>query len=268
MTAERDARGAPNPRTFDYFDASDDPLARQTAATPAAVLDALESLGCVELGHALAVFRLNGVELVTPVWRSADARTQVELEARTGRADLTTLFADGTVVKTLQRPPWPQWIHVAPGVRHHPRDRHVCAAFPGTLGGVMARHRARVAELEAAGGVVVPATEMRVHFALRRRAAALRDARMDAQLTLAIVFAAALAVAASVLTLRALGDRPALAVALLATLAALLVGIPAHYASKWFVAPVIVRLRPGPPPRAADAMLAEPEVPTRRLRRG
>jgi hypothetical protein len=53
----------------------------------------------------------------------------------------------------------------------------------------------------------------------------------------------------------------------LAMLAANLVALPAHHAFKWFVAPWMVRLRPGPPPRRAARMLAEAAVPRGRVRR-
>ncbi len=259
----------PGSLTFDYFDASDDPFARRAADTPPDVTDALDILGSVHLGYALAVLRLNGCELVTEVWRTADARALVELEAHTGRAEFATWFADGTIVRTVQRPPWWQWIHAAPGTRNHPRDRLTTAACVGTIAGVAARHRARVAELERDGATVVDATDLRAHFAMRRRAAELRDARTGMQLALATAIAVAMGlVAASVTveTVRGAGPLPPGA-ALLALLAAHLMAIPAHYAAKWFVAPWMVRLRPGPPARAATEMLAGTEVPRGRMRR-
>lgn len=269
MTAPAARSREPGPLSFDYFDASDDPLARRAAATPPEVLDALETLGCVCVGHALAVLRLNGIELVTEVWRTPDERALIELEPRTGRAELATWFADGTIVRTLQRPTWWQWIHAAPGARNHPADRHASAAYVGTLPGVAARHRARVAEMEGRAGGVVPAADLRAHFAMRRRAAELRDARMVPQLTLALVMAVALGLAGALATLRALkgaGPSPPGA-AVLAVLAAHLVAIPVHYVAKWFVAPWVVRLRRGPPARPAADMLAQADVPRGRLRR-
>ncbi len=269
MTTGDPSAREPGSLTFDYFDASEDPLARRAADTPPEVIDALDILGCVHLGYALAVLRLNGHELVTDVWRTADARVLVELEARTGRAEFATWFADGTIVRTLQRPSWWQWIHMAPGTRNHPRDRLTSAAYLGTIGGVAARHRMRVAEVEREGATVVEATELRVHFAMRQRAAELRDARIRGQFALATAMAVALGLVGAWVTVKTLkGDGPPPpGAALLALLAAHLVAMPAHYVAKWFVAPWMVRLRPGPPARTAAEMLAGAEVPRGRVRR-
>jgi hypothetical protein len=252
---------------WDYFDASDDPLAQGRCEVPDTVTVTLDRLGFERLGHALAVFRMNRMELVHEVWTSDDGVTLAEVTASSGRVSLLTLFEDGTIVKTSVRPPLFDWIYSAPGTRW-PRAAQLTHAYvTGPLDDVLARHRDRVAETKK---TPIPATMMQTYFAMRIRQGELLVATIYPQLMVAIVLSTVLSLAITLPFLRVYvhrhGKSPG--AVLLAMIGATIVLLPTQHVAKWFIAPYIVRLRSGPPPRDAETLCAvASEVPSGRVYR-
>jgi hypothetical protein len=254
---------------FVYHDASADPLAPERCEIPAARQAELARAGFERLGYTLAVLAMNGAELVHEIWMGSDGRVLVELEARSGRADLVTLFEDGTIVKTIERQPLLDWIFAAPGTTMRARDRVLHASVGGPLERVIARHAARVAEVEKRAAVFA-CTTMQGHFASRLRIAELRDARMYLHLVLAVVIAVVVAIASAIALRHALGypQHPPPPVRLMLVVAAFIVMIPAHFVAKWFVAPYVVPWFAGPPPSPASELFARAkDVPPGRVYR-
>jgi hypothetical protein len=250
---------------FDYFDVTDDPHAWRDSAMGYELERELRDAGFAPLGVAKAVLRRDGQTFVNQVWVSDDGRVMTK-----DWAELATLFEDGTIVKTMRRPSWGFFLTILTmqwRLRMHRADRHSHAFVAGPLTSVLAAHRARVAAFEKESPVVL-ARSMTEHFAVRLRDAELREARrrpLDlVALVLTSVTSMALAFLPVLWLLRATGWHarrlgPKLLVTFELT-ALIMVGIfiaalPLRYVTTTWIGPWLVRLRPGPPPRPAAALI-------------
>jgi len=251
---------------WEYFDVSDDLRARAVfdmlrQEHPEAIRE-LAQAGFRPIGRALGVIRGNRASVLSEVWVGDDGRMLASVGPR-GGSELGTLFEDGTIVKTAERPPLLDWLTI--GMEVAPRQRgsgHYFRTVPGDFGERMASHRALVARFER-GSPVVREGSMKVHFAMRLRVAELRDARIRAQqmltLWVGVLLGAAFAVGAILVRHRLYGRLSFGATELVGLSASLVASVPAYYAAKWWLAPALVRLRRPPPPRPAAELLAMAE---------
>jgi hypothetical protein len=221
----------------------------------------LRDEGFAPLGVAKAVLRANKHTLVAQIWVADGGRVMTN-----GVNELVTLFEDGTIVKTSRRLSLSFQMTVWWRLRMHRADRHPHAWISGRLAALLAAHRERVALFEKETPVVV-ARSMTEHFAVRLRDAELREARQWPTHLLALWMTGILSCALAwlpVIWLRMHGWRarahgPKLLV--VAELTALLfvgmfiAALPLRYLTVNVVAPWIMTLRPGPPPRPAAAWM-------------
>ena len=251
---------------WDYFDVSDDPRARHACNAwhreHGDVVIALESAGFRPIGRALGVLHGDRARMLSEIWVEDGGRTMISLGPG-GSVEMGTLFEDGTLVKTGERPPLVTWLTEAVGVGARMRGcRHDYETAPGGFADVLARHRARIEPFERESPVVCADT-MKAHFAMRLRVSELRDARMRPQLVIAFWLRRALAIGFGLgvmLVRRAMYGRSSVLVAEIAGLSGWLVAvIPASRVSKWWLAPLLVRLGRAPAPRPAAELLAMAE---------
>lgn len=247
---------------FDYFDISDDPRAWRESALSYPLERELRDAGFAPLGVAKAVVRGTTQTFVTEVWVSDDGRVMTN-----GWPELVTLFEDGTIVRTMRHLSWWFTLKMRWRLQMHRADRHPQAFVAGPLSAVLEAHRARVATFEKETPVVV-VRSMTEHFAVRLREAELRDARHRPRDRVALVLTSFFSLALAILPVlwllqsvgwhaRNLGPRLRIAFELsaLITLGIFISALPLRYVMTTWVAPWLVRLRPGPPPRPASAWI-------------
>ncbi len=203
---------------------------------------------------------------------SPDNRSQAVLGSRNPSLELVTLFEDGAVLRTMLRPSKAVWRVMAPGMRAHPADLHEIEAVDGELLAVVRRHEERVDDREREAGVrPVAMDSMRAHLAVRLRSSELLNARFPAQFAIsgAVAVAAGLFTAAVLMAFSMMKLAPRafpLTIAVWTGLGTAIVVLPVFRVTLLWVAPYIVRLRPGPSPRLASELMAEAgEVPRRPL---
>ncbi|MBX3125764.1 MAG: hypothetical protein KF718_03575 [Polyangiaceae bacterium] len=254
---------------FDYADVSADPLARVWAEVPADVSRALDELELRPVGFAHGYLERANMHLVHEVRVSDDGLVQSVAGVGSPPVEFNSLLEDGTVLKTVPRPPPAEWRRLSPGMRQHPRDRHYYQALDASLADVLAHHRERVRQLAAQRcSEPVVLDTMLTHFAVRLRTAELRDFRMPWHVRLAWLLAVLPSLGAGLIVLWRFPDGRPLLVFALAGLGMLIVFIPAIQLSTWQLAPRIMRLFPGPPPvSAGDLFVRAASVPRRRLPR-
>jgi hypothetical protein len=198
-------------------------------------------------------------KLTNQIWVSADGRVMADGD------ELGTLFEDGSVVKTNKRRPWSLFDRVSFQIRSHPKDRHPYTLVDGTLRERLAAHREQVERFEKDSPVVV-VESMTEHFATRLRDADLRISRQRPEEIITVWVTVSAAMAFTVACIVAWASRiprphrltpaqlvPALVFALLGFAIAL---IPVGLVMATWVAPWLVRLRPGAPIRPAAAWIA------------
>lgn len=244
-------------RGWDYFDASRDPHAQERCHIPKQTTETLTAAGFERVGCALAIYRLNGAELVHEIWGSADGFVLAEVIARTGRIELVTLLEDGLILKTAMRPPWFEWILVAPGMRAHRLDRYVYQAVGGSFATVHARHLERVS---ASGQRTVAGLEpMLTHFATRLRIAELRDTRVPRQFALSwwVGVPLGMLLAFAIVGRHHFNHRlpPLSVIVMLDAMMLAPCALVATVIARVFITPEIVRMRPGPPALPATELV-------------
>jgi hypothetical protein len=257
---------------FEYADVSADPLASTWSRMPLEVSAALDELGFERLGFSLALLPRRRLHLVHEVRVSSDGTTQAVGSSGSPAVELVSLLEDGTVLKTVPRPPPAIWRKLGPGMKARPADRHDYEAIDADLAGVLARHRERVAELALArGSAAVPLTSMIAHFAIRLRSAELLRARIPWQIGISFALTAIPASAASIgITLHFYQLERSLepGVMLLCILASMIVFIPMLPLCLWYVAPHLARwVRAPEPAYAFELMQRAKGVPSGRLPR-
>jgi hypothetical protein len=247
--------------TFDYYDVSKDESAWQISTLDEDEEVELRYARFKPLGVVRAVHRVNTKRKVTSqIWVSADGRVMVD-----GGLELATLFEDGSIVKTNRRPEWSFFDPVCWKIRSHPKDRHPYALVEGDLAARLAVHLEQVARFEKESPVVV-AESMTHHFAARLRDAELRIARSRPEELIVVLVSVTSGMAAMVTSLfawqlslthpsRHLSLGTLVLWLMLGTLAFFIVALPAAKVMFTWVAPWLVRLRPGPPPRPAATLI-------------
>lgn len=242
--------------TFDYYDLSKDDAAWKLTTLDEDDEIALRRAGFRPLGVVRAVHRLDTRrKLTNQVWVSDDGRVMADGE------ELATLFEDGAIVKTNRRPSWWFFNRACWQVRSHRRDRHPYALVDGPLPARLAAHHELVARFEKESPVVV-AESMTQHFAARLRDAELRISRQrpEERIVVWVTALASLFVAVACLFAWRVQhpDRtPRVAVGglIFFFLGFLIAAIPIGKAMATWIAPSLVRLRPGAPPRPAATWL-------------
>jgi len=250
------ARGWPDFFTFDYYDLSDDDKAWELTALDEDDEIELRRAGFRPLGVSRAVLRVNTHrKLTNQIWVSDDARVMADGD------ELATFFEDGSIVKTNRRPPWAFFERAVWQVRSHPRDRHPYTLVDGTLKERLGAHLEQVARFERDSPVVI-AESMTQHFAARLRDAELRISRQRPEELIVVWTTGLLAMAFGLAcSMYWRFHHPGRALSLAAaTMALLMLGfliaaIPIGKATAIWIAPFLVRLRPGPPPRPASAWI-------------
>jgi hypothetical protein len=258
---------------FEYADVSEDPNASSWADIPTVLRREIGRLDFVQLGYAHAWHRKHHAHLVHEVFVSADARTQAVVHAQAPHVELITLFGDGSIVKTQQRPPTSTWVLMAPGMGAHRADGLLFESVDGDASTMVRRHEERVRVHELAANVpTVRMDSMQAHFAVRLRAAELLNARFPLQFGLAIALAFATQVVGSYFVLsfarsRLGPDAPRLWLALLAALGGTIAALGVFQLVLYWAAPYGLRwARPGPPRVGATTLLERAaEVPRRML---
>ena len=243
--------------TFDYYDLSNDKAAWRFTALDDDDEIELTRAGFRPLGVAQARLRANqNRRLTTQVWVSDDGRVLAD------GAELATFFEDGTIVKTNIRPQSPFFNATRWRIRSHPKDRHPYALVEGPLSARLAAHDEQIARFEKDSPVVV-AGSMTEHFAMRMRDAELRIARQRPEEVITVWTSVTLGMTASVVIMLTLLMRlpkhtsfPQTAgVIACSTLAFLIVALAIGKVLFTWIAPWLVRLRPGPPRRPAAAWI-------------
>ena len=242
--------------TFDYYDLSNDRAAWQHTTLDEDDELELRHEGFRPLGVVRAVHRVDTKrKLTNQVWVSADGRAMADGD------ELATLFEDGTIVKTNRRPAWWFFNPVCFRVRSHSRDRHPYALVDGPLSARLEAHRAQVARFEKESAVVV-IDSMTQHFAARLRDAELRISRQRPEELIVVWVTALLSLVFGLSCLVAWrlehperAPRADAGAVVFFFLGFLIAMIPIGKAMFTWVAPWLVRLRPGPPPRPAAALI-------------
>lgn len=257
--------------TFEYADVSADPRARFWADVPAELRRELARLDFESLGYAHAFQPRTRAHMVHEVQVSSDARTQAVLNAYAPQAELVTLFEDGSIVKTQQRPPLSTWLLMSPGMGGHRDDLVFHEAVPGDVGALVRRHDERIDSRERNHGIrPVAMDSMCAHFAVRFRTLELLSARLPTQFTLSACLAIASQVVAALwifrIALRRFGPETSRVwVALLAGLGGIITMLGVFQLTLYWIAPYLLRLRRGPSPATANVLLeraaAVPEQP-------
>ncbi len=260
----------PGALSFEYADVSADPVASFWAEVPLDVKRTLDRLEFERVGYAHGHLAQCQVHLVHEIRVSPDGLVQSVAGRGPPDVEFASLLADGTVLKSIPRPPPLIWLNMAPGMRHQARDRHLLFAIDAPIEEVLADHRHRLEALvEERGSPAVPLDSMAAHFAVRLRSAELRDARIPSHLWFAYI-GAMLTMMASVVGLagylKSLGALKSNWSVVLCILAGLIVYVPAHRVILWQIAPRLARLLPAPPPSDAVALMARGrQVPVRAL---
>lgn len=239
--------------TFDYYDLSNDEAAWQLTTLDEDDEVALRHARFRPLGVVRAVLRARSSRKITSqIWVSEDGHVMVD-----GGAELATLFEDGSIVKTNRRPAWSFFDRVAWQIRSHPSDRHPHVLVDGSFSDRLAVHREQIARFQKESPVVV-ADSMTHHFAARMRDAELRISRQRPEEIIVVFVTGILSMAFALTCMMAWrighpGRHVWMAVAamVLLILGFLIAAIPIGKAMSTWVAPWLVRLRPGPPPRPA-----------------
>ena len=253
--------------TFDYYDLSNDGAAWDFTALDDDDMIALRRAGFRPLGVSRAVLRSNARrKLTNQIWVSADGRVSAD------GGELATLFEDGTIVKTNHLPPS---AFIEPAywkVRSHGKDRHPYTFVDGPLSETLAAHLEQVARFDKESPVVV-FSSMTQHFAVRLRDAELRIARQRPEewivvLTTVTLGMASMCTAIVAWGMRLPGPRPhnhpkeIIPGVTLGALAFIIVAMAVFKVTSTWIAPLLVRLRPGPPPRPAATWIERArEVP-------
>ncbi|HEY1956111.1 MAG TPA: hypothetical protein VGH28_10865 [Polyangiaceae bacterium] len=260
----------PSRFTFDYFDVSDDRAAWAATEPHEDRTHALIHAGFKPLGCAMAKLRVGRRVLLEQVWIAHGGRVMAGVG---GGIELATLFEDGTIVKTSQPFRWAfvhtTWWHL----RKHPAARHFHETFAAHAEDLLARQESRVKDVEARGGVVVPATSMKAHFAMRFRAADLRIALQLVEVhvigiaTLILSLLAGVAAVWARLATHGRHGRMEHPLLLLLGLAATIIAIlPTTWLARMGAAICMPWFFRGPPPQPASELLARAEsVPAGRV---
>jgi hypothetical protein len=222
------------------------------------------------LGYAHAWLRSRGQHLVHEVWVSPDRLSQAVMTG-SEQLELVTLFEDGTVIKTILRPDLATWLFMAPGMRAHSADRHSTRSVAGEPADVFRRHVERIEQHEQQHGVrPVPVESMCVHFATRIRARDLLNARFAWHFTIAHVmggvgaFVAVIAVNVRGMLSHGPDFPTSWRAIVLAAPLAMIATLLSYGMGLWFIAPTLVRLRPGPPPLPAAELMDRAQQVERR----
>ncbi len=263
---------------FEYVDVSDDPAAPRHAALSEAICEKAIELGFVDLGWIAAIVQgaTNSGPLVSRVMRSADGRTLLSLTRFRGRDNISlkTLFEDGTVVSTEQRPPGFEGMLIARGATIAPQHAYDLAVYRNDDLADLARiHHERLQKEPHASRTPVEG-DLRAHLAVRRRYREIANPRVAKQHAfagllskIAFVIVVGGSVFASVMLREALGNG-ALFIALVGLVLGAGVSLGVFLFGLVVLAPFVAKNVAVPPPRSAQELLAlADEVPRGRVAR-
>ncbi|MBX3188556.1 MAG: hypothetical protein KF819_16185 [Labilithrix sp.] len=254
-------------------DVTADPTVRERSRLPQAWLDEATRLGFEHVGWACSMpatvppeTDVDEMLVISAVFADRARRSFLEL-TRARLVDdrsVRTVFDDGTILSTNTKPSARRWWLYRWGLEHTPaRHRYRLSFVDATsLAELVTLHLARVREEEARGGRVFANGELRTYLATRRRWREIADARMKRQQSIAsaIGFATVMLAAIGVglvgkLFAPSLGEAAGV-VSFVGMLLTLPLGFGAFLFSLYFVAPILARGAPAPPPRPARELLA------------
>jgi hypothetical protein len=261
---------------FEYVDVTDDPSAPRHAAISEAMISEAVKLGFVDVGFIAAMVQGSSRNhpIVSRVMKSASGETLLSITRFRGRENISlkTLFEDGSIVSTEQRPRGLEGMLIARGAAVAPHHAYDLATFPvGDIASLLAIHAARIERMTQSGRTPVPG-DLRVHLAVRRRYREIANPRVARQHAFAGTLSKAtfvIVVAGGVfasLALRPTLGNGALFVALLGLLAGAAAALVAFLVGLAVLSPFIAKDVAAPAPRpAADLLALADEVPRGRI---